>query len=73
MAELEQIKAATNPGDILLVVDAMAGQDAIKCTPPSMSNSPLVVLFSLNLTAMPGWKALSVKAVTGKPIKFVYW
>ena len=72
MAELEQIKAATNPSDILLVVDAMAGQDAINVATTFNEQLSIggIILTKLDGDARGG-AALSVKAVTGKPIKFV--
>ena len=72
MAELENIKEGTNPAEILLVVDAMIGQDAVNVA--EVFNERLgitgVILSKLDGDARGG-AALSVKAVTGKPIKFV--
>ncbi|HHV61890.1 MAG TPA: signal recognition particle protein [Firmicutes bacterium] len=72
MAELADIKAAVNPHEILLVVDAMTGQDAVNVA--SSFNERLgldgIILTKLDGDARGG-AALSVKAVTGKPIKFV--
>lgn len=72
MQELKDIKAAVEPNEILLVVDAMAGQDAIKVA--ETFNAELEI-DGLVLTKMDGdtrgGTALSAKAVTGKPIKFV--
>ena len=72
MQELKDIKAAVEPNEILLVVDAMAGQDAIKVA--ETFNAELEI-DGLVLTKMDGdtrgGAALSAKAVTGKPIKFV--
>lgn len=72
MQELKDIKAAVEPQEILLVVDAMAGQDAIKVA--ETFNAELAI-DGLVLTKMDGdtrgGAALSAKAVTGKPIKFV--
>ena len=72
MEELSSIKAAVNPTEILLVVDAMTGQDAVNAA--SAFNEQLdidgVMLTKLDGDARGG-AALSVKAVTGKPIKFV--
>jgi len=69
--ELKNIKAAVNPTEILLVVDAMTGQDAVNAA--SAFNEALgidgVVLTKLDGDARGG-AALSVRAVTGKPIKF---
>ena len=72
MDELSAVKAAVNPTEILLVVDAMTGQDAVNAA--SAFNEQLsidgVMLTKLDGDARGG-AALSVKAVTGKPIKFV--
>ena len=71
MDELKNIKAATEPAEILLVVDAMTGQDAVNAA--ASFNEQLgitgVMLTKLDGDARGG-AALSVKAVTGKPIKF---
>ncbi len=71
MDELRRIKAAVNPAEILLVVDAMTGQDAVNAA--SAFDEALgitgVMLTKLDGDARGG-AALSVKAVTGKPIKF---
>src|SRR4051794_6681818 len=72
MNELSEIKRRTNPANILFVVDAMIGQDAV-ATAKSFNdrlNYDGVVLTKLDGDARGG-AALSVKAVTGKPIKFV--
>ena len=72
MDELRAIKAAVNPTEILLVVDAMIGQDAVnaaKAFDDALDISG-VVLTKLDGDARGG-AALSIKAVTGKPIKFV--
>lgn len=72
MNELKNIKAAVEPNDILLVVDAMTGQDAVNVA--SSFNEALgidgVILTKLDGDTRGG-AALSVRAVTGKPIKFV--
>ena len=71
MDELKNIKAETNPAEILLVVDAMTGQDAVNAA--SAFDEALgidgIMLTKLDGDARGG-AALSVKAVTGKPIKF---
>ena len=71
MDELKNIKAATEPAEILLVVDAMTGQDAVNAA--SAFDGALgidgIMLTKLDGDARGG-AALSVKAVTGKPIKF---
>ena len=71
MDELKNIKAAVEPAEILLVVDAMIGQDAVNAA--SAFDEALgidgVMLTKLDGDARGG-AALSVRAVTGKPIKF---
>ena len=72
MDELKNIKSAVRPNEILLVVDAMTGQDAVNAA--SAFDEALgidgVVLTKLDGDARGG-AALSIRAVTGKPIKFV--
>jgi signal recognition particle subunit SRP54 len=72
MNELKEIKTRTNPANILFVVDAMIGQDAVATakTFNDWLNYDGVVLTKLDGDARGG-AALSVKAVTGKPVKFV--
>ena len=72
MDELKAIKAAVIPTEILLVVDAMTGQDAVNAaaTFNEMLDIDGVMLSKLDGDARGG-AALSVKAVTGKPIKFI--
>ena len=71
MDELKNIKAATEPAEIMLVVDAMTGQDAVNAA--SAFDEALditgVMLTKLDGDARGG-AAFSVTAVTGKPIKF---
>ena len=71
MDELKNIKAAIEPSEILLVVDAMTGQDAVNAA--SAFDAALgvdgIMLTKLDGDARGG-AALSVRAVTGKPIKF---
>lgn len=72
MQELKDIKKATRPQEILLVVDAMIGQDAVNLA-ESFNNSlniDGVVLTKLDGDTRGG-AALSIKAVVGKPIKFI--
>lgn len=72
MDELKNIKQAVEPTEILLVVDAMTGQDAVNAA--SAFDEALgidgVLMTKFDGDARGG-AALSVKAVTGKPIKFV--
>lgn len=71
MDELKAVKAAVHPNEILLVVDAMTGQDAVNAA--SAFDEALgidgVVLTKLDGDARGG-AALSIRAATGKPIKF---
>lgn len=72
MAELTAIKEAVTPSDILLVADAMTGQDAVNI---ASSFDKALDIGGVVLTKMDGdargGAALSIRAVTGKPIKFV--
>ena len=72
MNELKNIKSAVNPQEILLVVDAMTGQDAVNV---ASSFDNLLDITGVILTKLDGdtrgGAALSVKAITGKPIKFI--
>ena len=72
MTELVKIKAAVNPHEILLVADAMTGQEAVSIAKTFDETLDIsgVVLTKLDGDARGG-AALSIKAVTGKPIKFV--
>ena len=72
MNELKEVKAAVNPHEIMLVVDAMTGQDAVNV---AKSFNEALGIDGVILTKLDGdtrgGAALSVRAVTGKPIKFV--
>ena len=72
MDELKEIKAAVQPQEILLVVDAMTGQEAVNV---SKTFDDLLEITGVILTKLDGdtrgGAALSVRFVTGKPIKFV--
>jgi len=72
MEEIQQIKETLRPAEILLVVDAMTGQDAVNVAESFHSRLGLtgVILTKLDGDARGG-AALSIKAVTGAPIKFV--
>ena len=72
MKELQDIKKVTTPTEILLVVDAMLGQDAVNVAESfnGMLDITGVVLTKLDGDTRGG-AALSVRYVTGKPIKFV--
>ena len=71
MEELKNIKAAVKPDEIMLVVDAMTGQDAVNAAENfnQWLDIDSVMLSKLDGDARGG-AALSVRAITGKPIKF---
>ena len=71
MDELKEIRNATNPTEILLTVDAMTGQDAVNVAKAFNDDLDItgVILTKLDGDTRGG-AALSIKAVTGKPIKF---
>lgn len=72
MQELKRVKEAANPTETLLVVDAMTGQDAVNV---AQSFNDLLDITGVILTKLDGdtrgGAALSVRYVTGKPIKFI--
>lgn len=72
MEELKKIKAEVNPTEILLTIDAMIGQDAVNV---AETFNELLDITGVILTKLDGdtrgGAALSVKYVTGKPIKFI--
>ena len=72
MQELKDIRTAVMPHEILLVVDAMTGQDAVNVAESFNSTLGIdgVIVTKLDGDTRGG-AALSIKAVTGKPIKFV--
>ncbi len=72
MGELERIKGAVEPTEILLVADAMTGQDAVSVAKHfnELLNIDGVILTKMDGDARGG-AALSLRKVTGKPIKFV--
>ena len=70
MDELKNIKAAVEPAEILLVVDAMTGQDAVSAATAFDEALDVVMLTKLDGDARGG-AALSITAATGKPIKFI--
>ena len=71
MEELKNIKATVKPDEIMLVVDAMIGQDAVNA---AQSFNEWLDIDSVMLTKLDGdargGAALSIRAVTGKPVKF---
>ncbi|MCD8220158.1 MAG: signal recognition particle protein [Ruminococcus sp.] len=72
MDELKDLKALTNPNEIMLVVDAMTGQDAVNVAKAFDDALGIdSVLMSKLDSDTRGGAALSVLAVTGKPIKYV--
>lgn len=72
MEELVRIKAKINPTEILLVADAMTGQDAVNVSKDFNESLDItgVILSKMEGDARGG-AALSIKAVIGKPIKFI--
>jgi signal recognition particle subunit SRP54 len=72
MLELERIRQTTSPTEILLVSDAMTGQDAVRSAREFHDRLALsgVILTKMDGDARGG-AALSIKSVTGQPIKFV--
>lgn len=72
MEELERMKAASDPTEILLVVDAMTGQDAVNIAEAFNNRLDItgVILSKLDSDTRGG-AALSIRYVTGKPIKFI--
>jgi len=72
MSELESIKAAAKPAEILFVADGMTGQDAVKSAQVFLERLDFsgIVLTKMDGDAKGG-AALSIRAVTGKPIKFL--
>jgi signal recognition particle subunit SRP54 len=72
MAELGRIKASIRPSDILLVADAMTGQDAVNIAKAFNERLDIsgVILTKMDGDARGG-AALSIKTITGKPIKFI--
>jgi signal recognition particle subunit SRP54 len=72
MAELERIKSALTPAEILFVADAMTGQDAVNV---AQTFNERLAITGVVLTKMDGdargGAALSIKAVIGKPVKLV--
>ena len=72
MGELRQIKARVNPSEILLIVDAMTGQDAINVAENFNNDLDIdgVILTKMDGDARGG-AALSIRHITQKPIKFI--
>jgi signal recognition particle subunit SRP54 len=72
MVELEQLKAALNPTELLFVADAMTGQDAVKSAEEFHKRLGItgVILTKMDGDARGG-AALSIRHITGQPLKFV--
>lgn len=71
MEELKQIESAVHPNEILLVVDSMTGQDAVTVADTFNKALPVTGIILTKLDSdTRGGAAISVKQVTGKPIKF---
>ena len=72
MAELAEVKKTTSPHEVLMVVDAMTGQDAVNAAQEFNERVPLSGLIMTKLDGdARGGAALSVTRVTGLPIKFI--
>ncbi len=72
MAELDRIKGKINPAEILLIADAMTGQDAVNVAKQFDESLGVtgIILSKMEGDARGG-AALSIKAVTNKPVKFI--
>ena len=72
MAELHQLKGVIQPQEIILVLDVMTGQDAVNIAAGFADRglTDSIILTKLDSDTRGG-AALSVRAVTGKPIKYV--
>jgi signal recognition particle subunit SRP54 len=72
MAELQRMKSAVKPSDILLVADAMTGQDAVNIAKSFNDTLDIggVILSKMDGDARGG-AAISIRSITGKPIKFI--
>ena len=72
MTELTELRQTANPAEVLLVIDAMTGQDAVNAAKAFNEQVELTgVILTKTDGDTRGGAALSVKDVTGKPIKFV--
>jgi signal recognition particle subunit SRP54 len=72
MTELAELRQTANPAEVLLVIDAMTGQDAVNAAKAFNEQVELTgVILTKTDGDTRGGAALSVKDVTGKPIKFV--
>jgi signal recognition particle subunit SRP54 len=72
MQELEQVRMVTRPAEVLLIVDAMTGQEAVRVAEGFNVRVPLTGLIMTKIDGdARGGAALSVRQVTGVPIKFL--
>ncbi len=72
MEELQAINSAVNPSDVLLVVDAMIGQEAVNVARGFRDSVPLTGLVMTKMDGdARGGAAISIRSVTGVPIKFL--
>jgi signal recognition particle subunit SRP54 len=72
MQELEQVRMVTRPADVLLVVDAMTGQEAVRVAQGFNERVPITGLIMTKIDGdARGGAALSIRQVTGVPIKFL--
>ena len=72
MAELQEIQAAVNPAEILLIVDAMIGQESVRVAEEFNRRVPLTGFIMTKIDGdARGGAALSIRQVTGVPIKFL--
>jgi len=72
MAEVEQIRKVTSPREVLLIVDAMTGQEAVNVAEAFNQHVPLTGLILTKVDGdARGGAALSIRSVTGVPIKFM--
>ena len=72
MQELEQVRMVTRPAEVLLVVDAMTGQEAVNVAEGFNARVPITGLIMTKIDGdARGGAALSVRQVTGVPIKFL--
>jgi len=72
MQELEQVRMVTRPKDVLLVVDAMTGQEAVRVAQGFHERVPITGLIMTKIDGdARGGAALSIRQVTGVPIKFL--
>jgi signal recognition particle subunit SRP54 len=72
MQELERVKAETNPTETLLVVDAMTGQEAVRVAQQFYERLGVTGLIMTKMDGdARGGAALSIRSVTGVPIKFI--